>query len=163
MQLRFNEYDLYVTILRRSYIPPLMDMYQDIVVCSKFCFNLNSHAKTKHVMQSKAQQERDNNHNSFKHLQNVHRKIADSIHPAETGAQTTIFKIILEKRANALLLSEDTLNFYQYNLHVFPTAFLKFAVSYLMRLMSTVLNYNAQHYQELSRLIIKTALKTFKL
>lgn len=140
-----------------------MDMYQDIVVCSKFCFNLNQHTKMKHILQSKAQLEHENNQNSFKHLQSVHRKIVDSIHPVEAGAQTTIFKIILEKRANALLLSEDTLNFYQYNLQVFPTSFLKYAVSYLMRLMSTVLNYNAQHYQELSRLIIKTALKTFKI
>jgi hypothetical protein len=36
--LRFNEYDLYITILRRSYIPPIMDMFQDIIVCSKFNF-----------------------------------------------------------------------------------------------------------------------------
>ena len=34
--LRFNTFDLYVTILRRSYIPPFMDMYQDIIVCSRF-------------------------------------------------------------------------------------------------------------------------------
>ena len=38
--LRFNEYDLYITILRRSYIPPIMDMFQDIIVCSKFMFNI---------------------------------------------------------------------------------------------------------------------------
>ena len=24
---RFNDYDLYVSILRRSYIPPMMDMF----------------------------------------------------------------------------------------------------------------------------------------
>ena len=34
--LRFNKFDLYVTILRRSYIPPFADIYQDIIVCSKF-------------------------------------------------------------------------------------------------------------------------------
>ena len=34
--LRFNKFDLYVTILRRSYIPPFADIYQDIIVCSKY-------------------------------------------------------------------------------------------------------------------------------
>lgn len=143
IHLRFNEYDLYVSILRRSYIPPLMDMHQDIVVCSKFCFKLNSNPKAKAVLPQRPQHEQENNHNSFKHLQEVHRKIIDSIHQIDIGSQTTIFKVILEKRANALLFSEDTLNFYQYNLQVFPTDFLKYAVSYLMRLMSTLLNYNA--------------------
>ena len=38
-QLRFPDYDLYVSIMRRSYIPPVMDMYQDIVTCSKFNFD----------------------------------------------------------------------------------------------------------------------------
>ena len=27
IHLRFNEYDLYISILRRSYIPPIMDMF----------------------------------------------------------------------------------------------------------------------------------------
>jgi hypothetical protein len=39
-QLRFNEFDLYVSIIRRRFIPPVMDTFQDIVVCSKFTFNL---------------------------------------------------------------------------------------------------------------------------
>jgi len=34
--LRFNKFDLYVTILRRSYIPPFADIYQDIIVTSKY-------------------------------------------------------------------------------------------------------------------------------
>jgi len=38
IHLRFDEFDLYVSILRRSYIPPIMDMYQDIVICSRFGF-----------------------------------------------------------------------------------------------------------------------------
>ena len=35
---RFQNFDLYCSILRRSYIAPIMDMYQDIVICSKFQF-----------------------------------------------------------------------------------------------------------------------------
>ena len=41
IHLRFNEYDLYISILRRSYIPPIMDMFQDIIVCSKLKFELD--------------------------------------------------------------------------------------------------------------------------
>jgi hypothetical protein len=39
IQFRFNSYDLFVSILRRSYIPPLIDMYQDIIIFSKFLFD----------------------------------------------------------------------------------------------------------------------------
>ena len=37
--LRFNKFDLYITILRRSYIPPFADMYQDVIICSKYMLN----------------------------------------------------------------------------------------------------------------------------
>ena len=32
---RFKKYDIYCSIMRRSYIAPIMDTYQDITVCSK--------------------------------------------------------------------------------------------------------------------------------
>ena len=38
---RFTKYDLYISVLRRSYIAPIMDMYQDIVICSKFIYDDN--------------------------------------------------------------------------------------------------------------------------
>lgn len=34
-QVRTHTQDVYVTVLRRSYIPPLMEMYQDISVISR--------------------------------------------------------------------------------------------------------------------------------
>ena len=40
---------------------------------------------------------------------------------------------------------------------------MKYAISYLMKLMSTLLQYNQESYSELSRLIIKTAIKTYDL
>ena len=52
------------------------------------------------------------------------------------------FKVIVEKKANGLLFNEETLNFFQYSLQVFPRDFVKFAISYLMKLMSTLLQYN---------------------
>lgn len=31
---RFSQFDLFITVIRRSYIAPIMDMFQDIVICS---------------------------------------------------------------------------------------------------------------------------------
>lgn len=106
--LRFTGYDLYITILRRSYIPPVMDMYQDLVVCSKFNFDTPSLKDDKADM--------DELKKSYRHLVMTHRKIIDSIHQVDTGSQVSFYKIILEERANSLLMSEETMNFYQYNL-----------------------------------------------
>ena len=47
IHLRFDEFDIYVSILRRSYIPPIMDMFQDIVICSRFGFGTAHFNKNK--------------------------------------------------------------------------------------------------------------------
>ena len=31
---RFKPYDVFITVFRRSYIPPIMDMFQDIIISS---------------------------------------------------------------------------------------------------------------------------------
>lgn len=72
---RFNEFDLYVTILRRSYIPPMMDMYQDIIICSRFPYKIPS------LPGEISESEKDfTNKSSEEHLIKVHRTIIDSIH-----------------------------------------------------------------------------------
>lgn len=81
----------------------------------------------------------------------------------DIGSQALIYKNILKEKANALLFNEETLNYYQYSLQVFPQDFVKYAISYLMKLMSMLLKYNNDHYKELSRLIIKTAIKNYDL
>ena len=40
---------------------------------------------------------------------------------------------------------------------------LKYAVSYLMKIMNTLLNYNKAQYNDLSKLVHRTASKTFKI
>lgn len=105
----------------------------------------------------------ENNKNSQEHLLKVHRKIIDSIQPCQTCHSDTIFKIMVEKKADGLLFNEETLNFFQYSLNIFPREFVKYAISYLMKLMSTLLLYHQDSYGELSRLIIKTAIKTYNL
>jgi hypothetical protein len=53
------------------------------------------------------------------------------------------------------------MNFYQYNLDIRPDH-LKYAVSYLMKLMSILLGHNPQNYNEMARLVYRTATKTLK-
>ena len=72
--LRFESYELYITILRRSYIPPVMDMYQDLVICSKFNYDTPQNSELGELQ------------NSARHLRMTHRKIIDSIHQVDTGS-----------------------------------------------------------------------------
>ena len=161
--LRFNEFDLFITILRRSYIPPFMDMYQDIIICSKHQLFLPWNNDKKFLEPLTPNLRQENDEASFAHLKDKHRPIIDSIHPIEIGSQTTFFRKILEERAEALLFSEETMNFYQYNLNIVPSKHIANAVVYLMKLMNTLLQSESSNYEDLSRLIFKTARKTFQL
>ena len=38
VHVREQTADLYVTIMRRKYIPPLLETFQDIIIASKFNF-----------------------------------------------------------------------------------------------------------------------------
>lgn len=147
---RFNEFDLYVTILRRSYIPPMMDMYQDIIICSRFPFKVPNHQgeTTENDIEFI-------NKSSGEHLSDIHRTLIDSIHQIDIGSQTTYFKIILEKRANALLFSEETCNFYQYNIGVTPDCLVN-AFQYLMCLINLLLGSGDENkFKDLSKLVYK--------
>lgn len=75
----------------------------------------------------------------------------DSIHQTNIGSQVSVYKVILEARSNALLMSEDTMNFYQYNLDIKPTDTSHFAVSYLMKILNILLKWNKDVYKEISK------------
>lgn len=70
--LRFNTFDLYVSILRRSYIPPFMDMYQDIIVCSKFGLNPDYDHEADKPLPEVEKSKKDNEQRSFAHLKATH-------------------------------------------------------------------------------------------
>jgi len=108
---------------------------------------------------------KDANTNSLNHLQNVHRKIIDSIKANDVGVHSKIFDNIIKTRVNALLFSEETINFFQYNLKIFPTDLIKYAIAYLMKILSIVLKYNDDKDQshELTKLVIKQAARVYHL
>ena len=114
--LRFNNFDVYITVLRRSYIPPIMDTFQDVIVCSKINFPKISdeHIKNwkKNPVPGEDIGEKEALIASQEHVDNIHRTIIDSFHQKNIGYFNTVFRIMQEHRANALLFSEESLNFY---------------------------------------------------
>ena len=83
----------------------------------------------------------------------------DSIHQTNIGSQVSVYKVVLEARSNALLMSEDTMNFYQYNLDIKPSDTSHYAVSYLMKILNILLKWNKDVYKEISKALKKAASK----
>ena len=95
---RYHEYDLFVSVVRRFYIPPLMDSFVDIKVATmyyhhleyieeecdghKYEANVGKQKKFKESISVRTQLKNANlsNQHSITHLKNTHRKIIDSIH-----------------------------------------------------------------------------------
>ena len=69
-----------------------------------------------------------------------HRRIIDSIHTKNIGSQISYFNVLLEARANALLMSEETMNFYQYNRKIKPSEVSHFAISYMLCILNIILS-----------------------
>jgi len=67
VHIRTTTYDLFVTVLRRKYIPPLMDIFQDIVCISNYPFNPDI-------------SDEENSRKSFESLDEVHRASVDSLY-----------------------------------------------------------------------------------
>ena len=95
--------------------------------------------------------EKLNNSGSLSHLNNVHRKIVDSIHQTQVEMQVSVYKPIVEARVNALLMIEDSMNFYQYNIDIKPGEVTHFAMSYLVKILNTLLKHNKDLYKEISK------------
>ena len=75
-----------------------------------------------------------------------------------------MFRIMLEERCNALLMSEETMNYYQYNYQnppIIPKG-INLAISYLMKILQELLNFNQDQYSEMSKLIKKVGLQYVK-
>ena len=53
-------------------------------------------------------------------------------------------------------MNEETMNFYQYNLGIFPEEGIKFALAYLLKLLKILLKYSSKVYVEMHKFITKT-------
>lgn len=96
VKARSEHHNVFVTVLRRKYVPPLLEKFQDITLTSKLSLSIDS----------------------IDFLKQVHHTAADTLH--STDKFTLVYKNLIDEKANALLMDSETINFNQYNLGVLP-------------------------------------------
>ena len=101
VQMRTPKKDILVILLRRKYIPPLLDYFVDFIIGIE-CYEKRTNSK-----QLSTKGPFDKNYITINHARNV----ADSIHASFTT--TTIYETFIEKRVNSLHYDEETLNYIQ--------------------------------------------------
>ena len=95
IHVRDKRREILIIILRRKYIPPILDSFTD------FSFVLYGPPY-------------DNNESNL----NMIRNVADSLQ--WTSNSSNIYQLMVQERANALLLDEDSYAFYQKHLMIKP-------------------------------------------
>ena len=75
------EKDLFITAVRRKYIPPLMECYQDMLVISVFNYE-------------KSLIEREKARAAKKFLKEVHQKVVDTLHPINIVNQSVFLVFV---------------------------------------------------------------------
>ena len=133
--IRTETHELFVTVLRRKFIPPLMEIFQDLILISAFDL-LDEHGQTGEYRRSE------------QFLSQVHRTGVDTVYPVQR--YSNIYKNIIEEKATALLMDEDTVNFYHYNLNIMPNG-ITYAVNYLRSILGIMARYNGEYCKELLR------------
>ena len=116
----------------------MMEHFQDIIVQSKFDFSYDLKNDEENFMK-----------NSEAFLNIVHTTAVDSMY--SYSKFTAIYKNILEERSNALLMDEDTVNYYHYNLNVLPNPGILYAIAYLESLLSIFGKINGNVARDLKR------------
>jgi len=102
----WNEKDVFFTAVRRKYIPPLMESFQDILVFSVCHFELDGGEHNK-VTTSK------------QFLRDVHQRVVDTLHP-DSGSNPSIYFQFVTHKANALLMDEHSMSFFDQQLNIRP-------------------------------------------
>ena len=92
---------------------------------------------------------------SFDHLKDVHRSIIDSMFYIEMGTQMGFYEALLKSRSDNLLFSEETFNVFQYNYGVTPLEYMKYACSYLMKLLNILVKTDPNAAKEFFKIIDK--------
>lgn len=63
---------------------------------------------------------------------------------------SSFYRNIIEEKATALLMDEETTNFYLYNLNVVPAG-ISFAVNYIKSILTILSKYNGEYCKDLLR------------
>lgn len=129
MHSRCDEYDLFVTVLRRKYIPPLMEVFQDLICMSTYSLTKNKQLDELQLAKK-----------SEEVLKLVHQVACDSLYCESRF--TAMYKNIIDEKANALLMDDQTVDFYHYNLNILPSPGIIYASLYLECILNILGKYN---------------------
>jgi len=132
VHLRTMLHDIYVTVCRRKFIPPLMDIFQDIICISQTDIKLD--------------EDIDPSGKKYDMLTHVHRPAIDSLH--SLGKTNTIYRNIVEEKVNALLMDEEMMNYYHFNHGITPSG-ISYAANYLKSMFGILGRYNGEIAKEL--------------
>ena len=103
-------YDVYVTTVRRKYIPPLIENYQDIIVTSVFDYKNQSDDGEEFSKQQRRSQ---------KFLREVHQQVVDTLHPKNRQNVEKQDQFVMHK-SDALMMDEDSMSFFANQLNRIP-------------------------------------------
>ncbi len=92
--------------MRRKFIPPLMETYQEIYVISVFTFPYQATDDEKQA-------------ESNFYLRNVHQVVCDTCY-ASQKQQPIIYKQIVTLKSEALIMDESAMSFYSQQLSITP-------------------------------------------
>jgi len=133
MHFRTGEYDIFVSVVRRKFIPPLMDIFEDIICYSTVkTFDENKQIGDMAKIEDFQIQ--------------THQTAIDSIFPEMR--YTKFYKNIITEKSNSLLMDEDTMNFYHYNLNIAPTG-IEYAVHYMTSILNILGKQNGEICKDL--------------
>ena len=135
--IRSAKRDTLIIILRRKFIPPMLDVFQDIAI----------------VMNGpdlkKKDQETSNEYITYL------RDMADSLYSVNTLHITegkSIYDNLIKEKANGLLLDDETYFFYQYNKEIKPKQ-ITFGIKYLCCILD-ILSHASEDYAGLKKLLL---------
>ena len=123
------EFDIFVTALRRKYIPPLMECFQDILVFSTYYYDVGKNDEE--ILLA-----------SESHLKTVHQKVVDTFHPV-TKICPSIYFVLVKQKAEALLMDEQTMAYFSQQLNIRPQQISCYAIAYVRSILKILRKTNA--------------------
>ena len=133
LHARTARMNYFITVERRKYIPPDMSTFSDFILVTQFPI---SDEEEKGSDKSMGLQP----NTYLKEKLKVHRALIDSLVPVP--AVNKIYKTIVQEKANGLLLDQETLDFYRYELDV-KVAYENLGKQYVASLVSKIMATNA--------------------
>ena len=141
VHIRTNKQDVLVILMRRKYIPPIMDSFTDTF------FIIYGKEKTKSEIEKLGMAL--NFPDTEKTLKTL-RDAADSMHFITTINK--IYTMIVQEKANALLLDEEAFAFYQYKLKIKPKGII-FAICFMESIFKSLSRFDKAAYEHLHKVL----------